>query len=334
MTKVNSYIHGNIFNVSIENLTPDSNQARKFFSPEAHDEMCRSISAVGLIQPITVTLVDGKLIIVAGERRWRAAKDVGLESVQVKFVDHNISEISIIENLQRENLLPVEKAEGLQRLKEQHNYSHEQLAGIIGKSVSTISEILTLNRLPDDIKAECSTSKRYVHSRLLEIAKSPNLRTLRKRFAAYKAELYGTVRKPGLMDKSKKLEGLICRISGIITQISNIELEPLTLQERTNLFFKLDDLKTVTHNKFSFYSELEASDSRSSHSVSRAIVPETVAESKSGFSPQDGSISEASAFCNDQVAYGDESIAACGLANAETGEVLDNLGAVSAEEAI
>lgn len=265
MTKVNNYIHGNIFDVSIEALTPDENQARKFFSPSAHGELCRSISAVGLIQPITVTSVDEKLMIVAGERRWRAAKDVGLEIVQVKYVDQNISEISLIENLQRENLLAVEKAEGLQRLREQHNYSHEQLAEIIGKSASTVSEILTLNRLPDDIKAECSTSKRYVHSRLLEIAKAPNLKTLRKRFAAYKAEMDGTGRKPGVTDKSKKLEGLIGRISGIITQIGNVELEQLTLQERTNLFITLDDLNTATQNKFSFYSDLEVSDSRNSH---------------------------------------------------------------------
>ena len=176
MTENNYYIHGKMYEVNIAALTPDPNQPRKFFCPVAHEELCKSISAFGLLQPLTATLYDdGNLYIVAGERRFHAAKEVGLEVVVMTYVDRNISEISLIENMQRENLLPTEKAEGLRRLKEQHNYSHEQLSEIIGKSVSTVSEILTLNRLPDDIRLECSSSKRFTHSRLLEIAKSANI---------------------------------------------------------------------------------------------------------------------------------------------------------------
>ena len=95
MSTVN-YIHGNIYERNIEDLNPDRNQARKFFCPDAHAELCRSISAVGLIQPITVTSVDGELQIVSGERRWRAAKAAGLEFAQVRFIDQNVSAISLI----------------------------------------------------------------------------------------------------------------------------------------------------------------------------------------------------------------------------------------------
>lgn len=269
---INHYEHGSIFMAAVGDLVPDRDQARKYFCPEAHAELTKTVAAYGISQLITVTRVDGELQIVSGERRWRAAKAAGLEFVQVKFVDQNVSAISLIENLQRENLLPIEKAEGLLRLKEQHGFNHEQLAGMIGKSVPTVCEILALTRLPDDIRAECAKSKYYVHSRLLIIAKAPNSKAMRKQFLAYKSELDGTTLRRGQRAKSKQLDGLISRISGMITQIAKIGIDPLNKVERTCLFNKLNDLEIAIQGKSNSYRLLESSEFRSGYDESLVTV--------------------------------------------------------------
>ena len=184
------YVHGGLYKARIDNIKTDPAQPRKFFCPEAHSDLVRSIADVGLMQPIVVTSSGGDYLqIVAGERRFRAALEAGLTQLDVRYVDRCTAEISIIENLLREDLLPIETAEALLRVKALHGYSHEELAGIIGKSVPTVSEILKLNRLTDDIKAECRDDKRYVHTRLLYIAKLKHPQAMRKHFDTYKAEL-------------------------------------------------------------------------------------------------------------------------------------------------
>jgi len=93
--------------------------------------------------------------LVAGERRLRAARDAGLEKIPCILTKGNPIEISLIENLQRENLKPVEEAEALARMIKEYDYTQEQLAKVIGKARTTITEILALNKLPEEIKEEC-----------------------------------------------------------------------------------------------------------------------------------------------------------------------------------
>jgi ParB family chromosome partitioning protein len=113
------------------------------------EEMTASVAKHGILQPI-LFLVDetGNPIIVAGERRVEAAKKAGLTTIPAIFVEGNHAEIALVENLLRQDLTPIEEAEALDRLIKEQSYTHEQLAGMIGKARNTLTEILSLHRLP------------------------------------------------------------------------------------------------------------------------------------------------------------------------------------------
>ena len=134
---------------------PDEEQPRRDFSPEALEALAASIKEHGVLQPIVVTREDGKYKIVAGERRWRAAKIAGLDKIPaiVRTLDsQNRLELSIIENAQREDLNPIELATAYAKLKNQFNLSDEDIAAKVGKSETTVQNTLRLLNLPDDIK--------------------------------------------------------------------------------------------------------------------------------------------------------------------------------------
>ncbi|KAF8818285.1 ParB/RepB/Spo0J family partition protein [Rickettsia endosymbiont of Cardiosporidium cionae] len=142
--------------VDINDIEPNLLQARKYFDKDKLQELANSITSNGLIQPIVVTEVsDKKYQIIAGERRYRACKLLSMEKIPV-IIKHlskrNIYEISLIENIQRENLNPIEESEGLKQLIDEFQYSHEELANIIGKSRSYISNLLRLLKLPDMVQ--------------------------------------------------------------------------------------------------------------------------------------------------------------------------------------
>ncbi|MBR0480837.1 ParB/RepB/Spo0J family partition protein [Candidatus Saccharibacteria bacterium] len=141
--------------LKIKDIYPDEEQPRRDFSPEAIDALAASIKEHGVLQPIVVTREDGKYKIVAGERRWRAAKIAGLDKIPaiVRTLDsQNRLEISIIENAQREDLNPIELATAYAKLKSQFNLSDEDIAAKVGKSEITIQSTIRLLNLPDDIK--------------------------------------------------------------------------------------------------------------------------------------------------------------------------------------
>ena len=141
--------------LKLKEVFPDEEQPRRDFSPEAIDALAASIKEHGVLQPIVVTKEDGKYKIVAGERRWRAAKIAGLDKIPaiVRTLDsQNRLEISIIENAQREDLNPIELATAYAKLKSQFNLSDEDIAAKVGKSEITIQSTIRLLNLPDDIK--------------------------------------------------------------------------------------------------------------------------------------------------------------------------------------
>ncbi|MBQ3440800.1 ParB/RepB/Spo0J family partition protein [Candidatus Saccharibacteria bacterium] len=141
--------------LKLKEVFPDEEQPRRDFSPEAIDALAASIKEHGVLQPIVVTKEDGKYKIVAGERRWRAAKIAGLDKIPaiVRTLDsQNRLEISIIENAQREDLNPIELATAYAKLKSQFNLSDEDIAAKVGKSEITIQNTIRLLNLPDDIK--------------------------------------------------------------------------------------------------------------------------------------------------------------------------------------
>ena len=129
-------------NLKITEVEPNREQPRKNFNQEALEELSQSIKEYGLIQPIVVTKKDGYYSIVAGERRWRASKMAGLKEIPaiIREDDEKInSEISLIENIQREDLNPYEKALGIRTLIDNYGFSQEEVAKKLGKGRSTIA---------------------------------------------------------------------------------------------------------------------------------------------------------------------------------------------------
>ncbi|MBI3784816.1 MAG: ParB/RepB/Spo0J family partition protein [Deltaproteobacteria bacterium] len=166
---------GKIINVPVGAIEPNPDQPRKYFDPEALADLTESVRQRGVLQPIIVRHKgDDGFVLIAGERRWRAATKAGLAKIPALVRHENDSaEIALIENLQRENLNPIEEAESLQRLKQQRDLTDEQLARIVGKSRPSIVASLSLNRLPQPIILECQTSDRFTKSQLLEVLRQP-----------------------------------------------------------------------------------------------------------------------------------------------------------------
>ncbi len=142
--------------VPLSRIEPNPDQPRREFDPEAMKELAESIREKGIIQPIIVERKEsGGFVIVAGERRYRAAKMIGLDEVPVfikAFGDDERLEIALIENIQRTDLTPLEEAEAYRKLMELRGYTQEQLAKRVGKQRTTIANALRLLKLPEEIK--------------------------------------------------------------------------------------------------------------------------------------------------------------------------------------
>ena len=151
----NTIDHG-VSEIKVSDIKPNPNQPRRKFKSKALDELSNSILEKGVITPITVRELDKGYEIIAGERRWRAAKKAKLKSIPayVLHIDSEaeMMEVALIENIQRENLNAIEEAEGYAVLNSKYDLSHEDIAKKIGKKRTTISNALRLLKLPVEIR--------------------------------------------------------------------------------------------------------------------------------------------------------------------------------------
>lgn len=153
-----SYEEGSVFKCPLEKIVPQTGQPRQHFDEGKLNELAASIKEHGLLEPLVVRKRgQDQFEIIAGERRWRASQRAGLHEVLV--VVHEVSaasafELAIIENVQREDLDPIEMAEALDRLQKEYGYTQEKLAERIGKDRSTIANSLRLLRLPEGIRTK------------------------------------------------------------------------------------------------------------------------------------------------------------------------------------
>ena len=143
------------FNAKIEDLHPNRGQPRTRFDDASIDGLAASLQDMGMLEPILVRRrSDNGFEIVAGERRWRAAQRAGLHEVPVfvrELTEGKAFEAALVENLQREDLNPLEMARAFQRLMDEHDHSHESIARLIGKDRSTVANALRLLKLPDSV---------------------------------------------------------------------------------------------------------------------------------------------------------------------------------------
>ncbi|MBR1601184.1 MAG: ParB/RepB/Spo0J family partition protein [Alphaproteobacteria bacterium] len=158
---VDSFINNTVFkdenigDIEVADIEPCPFQPRTVFDDEALQSLSESIKEKGVLQPLLLRRKGEKYEIIAGERRWRAAIIAGLNSVPAmvkELSDEETLEIALIENLQRENLSPIEEAEGFSKLMKQYNHTQEILAKVIGKSRSYIANSLRLLNLPQEVQ--------------------------------------------------------------------------------------------------------------------------------------------------------------------------------------
>jgi ParB family chromosome partitioning protein len=166
------------FNIDISLIYANPNQPRKNFDESALKELSSSIKMHGIIQPLVLNrLEDGKYMIIAGERRWRAAKMAGLTEVPAfikNYTQKQIKEISLIENLQREDLNPIEAARAIKQLMEEYDLTQDVVADRIGKSRPAITNTLRLLNLPADVIELIEKNKLSPgHARCLVVINDP-----------------------------------------------------------------------------------------------------------------------------------------------------------------
>ena len=141
-------------NIKLSEIEPNRDQPRRIFDEEALGELADSIKRYGVIQPIIVTKKEDYYQIVAGERRWRASKKAGIDEIPAIVREDNQQrnqEIALIENIQREDLNPIEKARGIKLLMDNYGMNQQQLAEILGKGRSTISNTLRILNLDERV---------------------------------------------------------------------------------------------------------------------------------------------------------------------------------------
>ena len=227
--------------VDLDLIMPNPNQPRKNFDPEALDDLAASIKVHGVIQPIVLNKSsDGKYLIIAGERRFRASKIAGLKTIPAivkNYTDKQIKEISIIENLQREDLNPIEAARAIKQLMEEYKLTQETVSERIGKSRSNIANTLRLlNLYPDVIKMVEDGRLSAGHARTLVVVEDTtaqlklanqcvkekwNVRDLEK--AVKKATNPEIIKKKPIQEQSLELKELVQEMQRVLsTKVSAI----------------------------------------------------------------------------------------------------------------
>lgn len=167
----------------LSEIEPNKAQPRKNFDKEAMEQLAESIRVNGVLQPLIVRpLATGNYQIVAGERRWRASKIAGLSEIPVivrdDLSDEQVMQVALIENLQRENLNPIEEAQGYKELIESYNMTQEQLSKALGKARSSIANSLGLLSLPNGVRELLSDGSLSAgHCKALKAIKDPALMT-------------------------------------------------------------------------------------------------------------------------------------------------------------
>jgi ParB family chromosome partitioning protein len=167
--------------LDIDLLTPNPRQPRTYMEEAKLEELAQSIRSNGVIQPILVRPIGDRFEIVAGERRWRAAQRAGLLKVPVavrQIDDANLLQVALIENIQRENLNPIEEAQAYRRLADEMHLSQEAIAAAVGKDRATIANYVRLLRLPAEVRNDLASAQLSMgHARaLLSLPDEPSQR--------------------------------------------------------------------------------------------------------------------------------------------------------------
>lgn len=245
------YEKGSLYLFPLNCLIPDPEQPRKYFDKQALAELQASIQSHGVLQPILVRAVgDGSFYIVSGERRFQAARNAGIDSIPAIVTTGEPSEIAIIENLLRENLTAIEEAEAIDRLRKLHNYSVHDLAKTLGKADSTISEILSLNRLPAAVKDDCRNDPRTARRILTVIARQKSPEKMTSLYTKYKESglTRGEIVKKTSPKQIRKQLGC-ADIASFCERLDRVIVADMTLEHKSAFVAEIEKLRSVSYQK-------------------------------------------------------------------------------------
>ncbi len=237
---------GDLSKIAINNLSPGKYQPRKDMSDAALEELSLSIQSQGIIQPIVIRLIsednngERKYEIIAGERRWRAAQLAQLTEVPclVKDVpDESAVAIALIENIQREDLNAMEEAIALERLLSEFDLTHQEVALAVGKSRTTVTNLLRLNNLNEEVKT-------FLENGDIEMGHARALLSLND---SLQAEAARTVTSKELT--VRETEALIKKIQNPVAEKEKVEKDIETIDLEQGLAEKLGAKVAISHNK-------------------------------------------------------------------------------------
>jgi ParB family chromosome partitioning protein len=236
-----TYTKGKLYRVKIADLQPDPNQARKFMDPIAINELAASILKLGVMVPIQFRRDEqGALVIVSGHRRVTAAGKAGLTEIYGTYTDGDTRLQGFVENLQRENLSPVDEAEQMAALMKEYVFNQYQLADALGKSQSDISRTMTLNNLPEDVRDACRTNPNIPKETLLEVARMKTEKSMRRKFEVYMAKAgkagQTAVQKP----KLSKERHLITKADALTGALDGLPWSEWSEDDQNDLFNALN----------------------------------------------------------------------------------------------
>ena len=237
------YKAATLYKIPLDTLKPDPAQPRVHFDEEALEALAASLRKQGVIQPVLFRVDDlGEAILVAGERRWRAAAQAGLKTIPALCTTGDPLELSMVENTLREELTAVELAEALGRLREQRGYTLEQLSALVGRAISTVSEILSLNRLPQEIRDDCRKNPAMPRDILVRIARADSAEEMLLLFSRYvkgsldRARLdQERIQARDKSDRPIKFSVVSRRLSSYHATITSIEVSSLKPAQRRKL---------------------------------------------------------------------------------------------------
>jgi ParB family transcriptional regulator, chromosome partitioning protein len=245
---VKTYRKGKIHDISVDLLHRDVDQPRKHFDLEEHEALKKSIADKGLLYPVLFRVDENdNLILVSGERRLRACRDLGRETIPAMRVDSDrYDEIALIDNVQRSDLHPLDEAEAVHNLQTKYGHTQEQLGDLIGKAQTTVADILGLMKLSDEIR-EDARGRELSRGALLKIARIKRPTSQKKAYDALMASL-GMPKKEIKRPRITVTRKAITSTESTLKCIKSIDFNTLG-EDRDLVVSKLQDLLQEIQNK-------------------------------------------------------------------------------------
>uniref|UniRef100_C6E4Y0 ParB-like partition protein n=1 Tax=Geobacter sp. (strain M21) TaxID=443144 RepID=C6E4Y0_GEOSM len=186
-----TYRKGKVHDINLDLLHRDIDQPRKHFDEAEHDALKKSIADKGLLYPVLFRVDDNdNLILVSGERRLKACRDLGKETIPAMRVDSDrYDEIALIDNIQRVELSPIDESEAISNLQTKYGHTQEQLGNLVGKAQNTIADILCLMKLSGEVREDARHRPELSRSALLKIARIKSAKAQKKAYDVLVASL-------------------------------------------------------------------------------------------------------------------------------------------------